>query len=256
MDKTKITPSKISIGMWMVLIGVAGFFDVLEAVFVFGVIIGTLIDMFAFAIFWLIFKMNGEKYSRKTMTAGAIIGFIPILNVLPECTATMVKLYLDAKKRNALAKEQEKKVAAEAQKNKRIVAQNIPVREEAQQTPQEETRTKEKQKNQSTASGRRTEEVEAESELYDENSEEGKNQNADDSNPQQTEFGEIYGNNIPQPDETTNRVSQNRERERSAEENAKHFHRIAPQRETNTQTHGQNTDQQAPQNNDDLEEAA
>lgn len=112
MDKTKVTPSKISMGMWMVLIGVAGFFDLLEFVFAFGVIVGTLIDMFAFATFWLIFKMNGETYSKKTMIAGAVIGFIPFVNMLPECTATIVKLYIDAKAKNALAKKQGANVAA------------------------------------------------------------------------------------------------------------------------------------------------
>jgi hypothetical protein len=104
MDTEKVTPSNIGIGTWMVLIGIALFFDLLEDFFF---PIAFLIDPIAFAIFWLIFKMNGEKYSKKTMIAGAIIGFIPIVNMLPECTVTIVKLYIDAKAKNALAKRQE-----------------------------------------------------------------------------------------------------------------------------------------------------
>lgn len=108
METEKPVPSKISTGTWMVLIGIAIFFDVLEALIslipILGEIIAMAIDGLAFATFWLIFKMNGEKYSKKTMIAGAIIGFIPIINMLPECTVTIVKLYLDAKAKNALAK--------------------------------------------------------------------------------------------------------------------------------------------------------
>jgi hypothetical protein len=108
MDKEKPTPSKIGPGTWMILIGIALFFDVLEAIMslipILGEIIAMSIDGIAFATFWLIFKINNEKYSRKTMIAGAIIGFIPIINILPECTVTIVKLYFDAKTKNVLAK--------------------------------------------------------------------------------------------------------------------------------------------------------
>ena len=93
--------SKIGYGTWMFLIGTAVFFDVLEALIslipVAGEIIAMGIDAFAFAVFALIFKMNGETYSKKTVVAGFIIGFIPIVNMLPECTATIVKLYFDSK---------------------------------------------------------------------------------------------------------------------------------------------------------------
>lgn len=107
-DKEKPTPSKISTGTWMILVGIAVFFDVLEAgislIPFLGEIIAEGIDVFAFATFWLIFKTHGEKYSKGTMLTGAIIGFIPIINMLPECTVTIVKLYFDAKKKNTLAK--------------------------------------------------------------------------------------------------------------------------------------------------------
>ncbi len=110
------TPKKsnISKSVWIFLICVALFFDVLEAVFVETIIGGTLIDIFAFATFALIFKMNGEKYSKKTFFGGFIIGFIPILNMLPECTASIVMLYLDAKAKNALAKVPGGQLAAQA----------------------------------------------------------------------------------------------------------------------------------------------
>lgn len=100
--------TKISFGTWMVLIGVALFFDTLEALIslipIAGEIIAIGINGFAFAIFWLIFKMNGETYSKKTVLTGFIIGFIPFVNMLPECTLTIVKLYFDAKmKKKVLA---------------------------------------------------------------------------------------------------------------------------------------------------------
>ncbi|MEI6843146.1 MAG: hypothetical protein WCK48_01365 [bacterium] len=100
--------SNIGKGTWMVLIGTALFFDTLEALIslipIAGEILAMFIDGFAFATFWLVFKMNGETYSKKTMIAGAVIGFIPIVNMLPECTLTIVKLYFDSKAKKVLAK--------------------------------------------------------------------------------------------------------------------------------------------------------
>lgn len=100
--------TKIGTGTWMILIGLALFFDVLEAAVgwipAVGQILSTFIDMFAFATFWLIFQLNGETYSKKTILVGFLIGFIPIINMLPECTATIVKLYFDAKAKKMVAK--------------------------------------------------------------------------------------------------------------------------------------------------------
>jgi hypothetical protein len=66
--------------------------------------VGSIIDLFALGTFWLIFALNGEKFSKKTLGTGAIIGFIPFVNMIPEWTGVIIKLYLDAKKKNALAK--------------------------------------------------------------------------------------------------------------------------------------------------------
>jgi hypothetical protein len=92
--------SNIEKGTWMLLIGIALFFDLLKLI----PILDEFVDMIAFATFWLIFKMHGETYSKNWMLGGFILGLIPIVNMLPECTATIVKLYFDAKARNALAK--------------------------------------------------------------------------------------------------------------------------------------------------------
>lgn len=100
--------SNIGKGTWMILIGTAIFFDVIEALIslipILGEIIAMAIDALAFATFWLIFKMNDHEYSRRAFLGGFIVGFIPIINMLPECTLSIVMLYFDAKARNALAK--------------------------------------------------------------------------------------------------------------------------------------------------------
>jgi hypothetical protein len=104
MANKKPTPSKIGTGTWMVLLGIAIFFDALQIIFAVGVIIGTFISLVASGTFWLIFKMNGEKYSKKTMIAGSVIGLIPLVNIIPEWSATIIRLYFNAKAKNTLAK--------------------------------------------------------------------------------------------------------------------------------------------------------
>lgn len=246
MDKTKVTPSKISMGMWMVLIGIAAFFDVLEFIFAFGVVIGTIIDAFAFATFWLIFKMNGEKYSGKTMMAGAIVGFIPFINMLPECTATIAKLYLNAKKRNALAKAEEKKATASAPKNKRVVgAQNT--QEKAPEVPEENLQD-EFQEDPEAPPNRNSEVVEGEPRDPSEDSGEEPSQNPNDNNQQQAEFGEIPEGDTSEPEDAPDKINQNTGQGRNTQENDKHFRRQAPQRDTNTQIRGLSANQPTPQN--------
>jgi hypothetical protein len=101
------TPGEISSGTWMLMIGTALFFDACEALIslvpILGEIVSVLIDMLAFGTFWLWFKMHGASYSKKTFLGGFIVGFIPIINMLPECTLTIVMLYFDAKAKKAIA---------------------------------------------------------------------------------------------------------------------------------------------------------
>ncbi len=99
---------KMGVGTWMFCIGIALFFDALEALIslipVAGEIIAMGIDGVAFATFWLIFKMNNETYSKKTFIGGFVVGFIPIVNMLPECTLTIIMLYINSKAQKVVAK--------------------------------------------------------------------------------------------------------------------------------------------------------
>lgn len=102
-------PSDNAVGIttttWMLMIGVALFFDTSEALIslvpILGEILSVLLDIFVFATFWLWFKIKGEKYSRSTMIGGFIIGLVPIINILPEATLTIVLLYFSAKAKKA-----------------------------------------------------------------------------------------------------------------------------------------------------------
>lgn len=93
-------------GTWMILIGTTLFFDTLEAIISLIPVAGEIISMgisgIKYSTIWLVFKINGQEYSKNTMIGGAVIGFIPIINILPDGTTAVLKLYFDSKTKETL----------------------------------------------------------------------------------------------------------------------------------------------------------
>ncbi len=98
---------KASTTQWILMGSTAVFFDLLKLLLQFipfiGQIMAIAVGWFAFATFWLWFKMLGAKYSRKTMIIGFISDFIPFLDVFSE-TATILALYLQSKVEKGISK--------------------------------------------------------------------------------------------------------------------------------------------------------
>ncbi len=110
--------NKISDSEAFLMIGVALFFDALQALFgwvpIIGNVLAALVGIFAFLTFFLWFYTNGIKMltpKRLTsMIGGGIIEMVPYLNILPAWTMVVVyligttKIKEIAKKHPTLAK--------------------------------------------------------------------------------------------------------------------------------------------------------
>jgi len=92
--KTKYRIGQIT--MWLML-GVALFIDVIEFLLT-AIGIGVVVDWLTWVVSWLIFPIwfiiKGASYSRnkklfRGTLLGMLIGLVPVLNALPELTATI-----------------------------------------------------------------------------------------------------------------------------------------------------------------------
>jgi hypothetical protein len=91
--------SKINESQKWLMLGVAIFFDIISLINlipIIGWVIGWFVWIFAFMTFFLWFKMNGMSFSRPknlfSFIGGSAIELIPILNILPAWTATILYL--------------------------------------------------------------------------------------------------------------------------------------------------------------------
>lgn len=100
---------KISTGEWVLLLLAAVMFDLITWI----PFLGTAVNFFAIGIFWLIFFLKGTHLGiiKKILNffVPGFIEFIPLINIFPAWTASIIVAYLIVKAEEKIGEERVEK---------------------------------------------------------------------------------------------------------------------------------------------------